>query len=111
MNVTEIVGIITALGAIVMVLTQLARLLPLPKDEDGKLIVPKFVAFVVASLVVIIPALVDGKLIEANVPALAAAVGAVSVSAYGLYDVSKPMWKALGKLVQAVKDWIAAKRL
>lgn len=111
MNVTEIVGIITAAGAIVVVLTKLAQLLPLPKDENGKLMTPKFVAFVVASLVIGIPTLVDGRLTEANVPALAAAISSVSVTAYGLYDVSKPMWQALGKLVRAAKDWFAARRL
>jgi len=98
MDMTVIIGIFTALAAIVMVVVQVLKLTPLPTEQ------PKAIAFVIALALVGTIFYADGKFTMANAGAIAASVGTVSVSAYGLYEVAKTVYNALVKIVQSFKQ-------
>ena len=93
MNYTAIVGALMAVAAIVMVIVQILKLTPLPTEQ------PKAIAFIIALALVGVAFYADGKFTTANAAAIAASVGTVSVSAYGLYEVTKTAYRAFRVII------------
>ncbi len=94
MSIEITIGIITGLASIVAVVTQVLKATPFPTER------PKIVAFVLAFLAVGVAAYADNKFTVENAPVIATGVAAVSISAYGLYDVCKTAYSAVVKLVK-----------
>lgn len=94
---TAIIGAIMALAAIVAVVVQVLKFTPVPTEQ------PKLVAFIIALALVGVSFYADGKFTAANAPAIAAGVGTVSVTAYGLYEVAKTAYTSVTKILLSFK--------
>lgn len=100
MNIETTMGVIMGLAAIVATIVQILKATPIPTEK------PKLVAFIVAFIAVGITAVAGDKFTAQNAPEIATGIGAVSVSAYGLYEVGKTAYKAILKLIDRIKDRI-----
>lgn len=107
--VIEVAGAIAVISAVVMALNEVFKRLPIKtlKDAEGKFILPKTFAMLFAVIIIGGTALVDNKFTVENAPAIATSIGAVSVTAYGLYDVTKTFVKAMNKVFGKIADWFA----
>jgi hypothetical protein len=81
--------LLAAVSAIVVVLTQLLKYTPVPTE------MPKLVAFILSLLIVAGANIQGGTFTTANVGTMAASIGAVSLVAYGAYDVLNTFYLAI----------------
>lgn len=90
MNTVEVIA---ALGALVAVITQILKVTPIPTET------PKIVALILAFGIVGITFITNGQFDSAHAGIIATQIGAVSISAYGLYDAARGAYNGVKKII------------